>query len=133
MEREVCFFCFIIYVHNLLNTDKYMAGSENFLQAIGTKLELHSTFKTLRPSRMLPNTTIVNHGIVNHSTLTGFVSSVTLCVFVRVCVCVCLCLCMSVCVFMCVCVSVSVSVCLCVRDLRYISIWQYINNILYVL
>ena len=62
------------------STDKYMAGSEGYLEAIGTKLKLHSTFKTLRRTRMLPNTAIVNHGIVDHSTLTGFVSSITLCV-----------------------------------------------------
>ena len=87
---------YIIYVHNLLDTDKYMAGSENFLEAIGTKLELHSTFKTLRRGRMLPSTRIVNHGIVNDSILTGFVPSVTLCVCVCVCVCVYVCVCVCV-------------------------------------
>ena len=54
-------------------SDSYMAGRENYVAAIGTMLELHSTFKTY--SRRLRNTNIVNHGIVDHATLSGFVSS----------------------------------------------------------
>ena len=48
-----------------------MVGKENYLAVIGAKLELHSTFKYLR--RKIQNTNIINHGIVDHSKLSGFV------------------------------------------------------------
>jgi len=40
-------------------------GREKYLEAIAEKLELHSTFAAY--SNRIPN--IVNHGIVDHSTL----------------------------------------------------------------
>ena len=55
-----------------------MVGREKYVAAIGEKLQLHSTFKYLR--RKIPNRHITNHGIVDHTTLSGFVS---------VCACVC--------------------------------------------
>ena len=83
-----------------------MAGRENYVAAIGEKLQLHSTFKYLR--RKIRNTHITNHGIVDHTTLSGFVN----------CVCVCVCTCVYVCVYMCVyvcmCVYTCVHVCTCV-------------------
>lgn len=51
-----------------------MAGRENYLAAIGTKLELHSTFTSL--DWRIPDTKIENHGIVDHNTLSKFVLSV---------------------------------------------------------
>ena len=46
-------------------------GKEKYLEAIAEK-QLHSTFTT--NSNHIPNTKIVNHGIVDHSTL--YMSSV---------------------------------------------------------
>ena len=74
-----------------------MAGRENYLAAIGTKLELHSTFATL--DRRIPKTKIKNHGIVDHTTLSKFVLSIASlcvhtcahsCVSVHVCTYVCM-------------------------------------------
>ena len=72
-----------------------MAGRENYVAAIGEELQLHSTFKYL--CRKIRNTHITNHGIVDHTTLSGFVNCVCVCVCVRVCTCVCTCVCIRVC------------------------------------
>ena len=45
-------------------------GKEKYLEAIAEKLQLHSTFTT--NSNRIPNTKIVNHGIVDHSTLSRY-------------------------------------------------------------
>ena len=68
-------------------TDNYMVGREKYVAAIGEKLQLHSTFKYLR--RKIPNRHITNHGIVDHTTLSGFVSCLCVCVHACVCACVC--------------------------------------------
>ena len=76
-----------------------MAGREDYVAAIGAKLELHSTFTNLQ--HKIPNTHIVNHGILNHTALSKFVSSVFVCVRMFVYVCVCVCARARVCVCMC--------------------------------
>ena len=64
-------FYFLLIFFNIFNTEDYMAGRENYLAAIGTKLKLHSTFTTL--NRRIPETNIENHGVVDHTTLSGYV------------------------------------------------------------
>ena len=81
-----------------------MVGREKYVAAIGEKLQLHSTFKYLR--HKIPNRHITNHGIVNHTTLSGFVS-----VFVHVSVCVCVCVCVCVRVHVCARACVHAYVC----------------------
>ncbi|XP_065915908.1 alpha-1,6-mannosylglycoprotein 6-beta-N-acetylglucosaminyltransferase A-like isoform X3 [Dysidea avara] len=49
--------------------ENYIMGKEKYLEAIAEKLQLHSTFTT--NSNRIPNTKIVNHGIVDHSTLSS--------------------------------------------------------------
>ena len=59
-------FVYLCFLH--FNSDKYMDGRENYVTTIGEKLELHSTFANL----LHKNMKIINHGIVDHTTLSGF-------------------------------------------------------------
>ena len=59
-----------IYNISYFNIEKYMYGKTSYLASIGTKLQLHSTFKTY--FHKLQGTDIINHGIVNHTILARF-------------------------------------------------------------
>ena len=52
----------------VLIAESYITGREDYVATIGAKLKLHSTFSFLRK-----NISTVNHGIVDHKTLSGFV------------------------------------------------------------
>lgn len=75
MENKAGFYnsfhCYNPIGYNI--AESYMNGREEYLKAIGEKLELHSTFSSYSDHSDLH---IVNHGILNHQGLARYIHEI---------------------------------------------------------